>query len=63
VNFRVAIPKAGRQRALNPQVIEVQFDFGDVPWEMALHVAGTHVEPGDPSGLPLRFHDHNHPFH
>jgi len=62
VNISVAVPEIGRKRALDLQVIEVQFDLRNVLWKMALDVARADMKTGHAPGLPLCFHYHNHPF-
>jgi hypothetical protein len=62
VDFRVAVPKVGRQRALDLQMVKMQFDLGGMPGKMALHVARAHMKPGYAPGLSLRLDNHLHPF-
>ncbi len=52
------VPEVRPQPALDAQVIELQFDFSDVPGKVALHIALSHEDPGHPVIAALRCDDH-----
>lgn len=54
MNLRLSLPELGRQATLNLQMIEVQFDDGDVPGEVAADVVHADVKPDHCQAFALR---------
>ncbi len=43
MNLGLILPEVRTQLALNAQMIELQFNFRDVPREVAPHIIGPHI--------------------
>jgi hypothetical protein len=58
VNFRLALPEIWRQPALDPKVIQLEFNRGHVLGEISPYVVRTNEQPGVSPAFTLRFDDH-----
>ena len=63
-NFRMAIPKVGRQLALDPQMIQLQLDRWNTPWKKASHIICAYAQSANFMPIALCFDHHSlPPFH
>jgi hypothetical protein len=60
VDFRLILPEARFQIALNLQVIQLQFDNRYLSGKVPAHVASAHKQSGQPMTFALSFDHHNH---
>lgn len=58
MNLRLAEPKGGFQTAVNLQVIQMQFDDGNVLGKITAHVGDANVQSGDTATPGLCFDYH-----
>jgi hypothetical protein len=60
VNLRLTLPEIRLEIALDPQVIQLQLDGCDVPWEVATDVADAHVQTGYHAAFAMCLDHHTH---
>lgn len=58
VDFGLALPEAGPQIALNLQMIQFQFDEGNILGKVAANIRIAHMEPGKATTLAVCFDYH-----
>jgi len=57
-DLRLASPEIRLQAALNLEMVQLQFDAGDVFWEIAPDIACSHMQSSDAESPALCFDDH-----
>jgi hypothetical protein len=58
VDFGLIVPEAGAQTALDLEMIQLQFDYGDVFRKITANVRCTDVESSEAAALALCFDYH-----
>ena len=58
VDFRLALPEIWRQPALDPKVIQLKFNRGDILGEISPYVISADEQSGESPPFTLRFDDH-----
>jgi hypothetical protein len=58
MDLGLIVPETRLEPALDPQVIQLQFDHRHVFGKIAANVGGPDVKSGQPTTLALRFNDH-----
>ncbi|MGH9600205.1 MAG: hypothetical protein ACRD27_10090 [Terracidiphilus sp.] len=53
VNFRLAVPKAGRQLAINVEASQLNFNGLNMPWDIAPNVPSADIESGNFAAFAL----------
>lgn len=59
-DLRLASPEIGLQATLNLEMVQLQFDTGNVFGEIAPDIACSHMQSGDAESPALCFDDHRH---
>lgn len=58
VDFRLALPEIWRQSALDPEMIQLQFDGGHILRKIPPYIICTDEQSGESLAFTLRFDDH-----
>ena len=59
-DFRLALPEVGAQSALDVEMIELQFDGGDVFLKVPPHVGFANVKPGNAAAFGVSLYNHRY---
>src|SRR5258708_4518189 len=61
VDLRLTLPEIWRQPTLDPEMIQLQLDRGDILGEISPYIVCTDEQSGEPPTLTWRFDDHMQP--